>query len=84
MNTPKSEKKSIIKTKPILFIGIGIMVFGFLFDIIYISIPPQDPPNYLIKERKELYETLSLIYYVGAFFLLISLINGIIKNSFKR
>jgi hypothetical protein len=47
MNT--SKKKNIISSKPILFIGLGILVFGFLFDLLFINIPPQDAPDYLIK-----------------------------------
>ena len=73
------KNQSLFKSKRILIIGIGVLVFGLLFDLFWISIPPQNAPDYLIKERNDLYKILTSIYYFGGIILIFSLIKGIIK-----
>lgn len=82
MDTKK--KKSLFKSRPILLIGIGILILGFIYDVMYINIPPQDPPAYLIKERQELYKTLTIIYNSGYFILVTSLLKGLMTFINKK
>jgi Ca2+/Na+ antiporter len=72
-NQMNTKKKNLFISKPILFIGLGILIIGFIYDIIFINIPPQDAPDYLIKERNELYKKLSIIYNTAYIALAISL-----------
>jgi hypothetical protein len=81
MNT---KKKNLFISKPILFIGLGILIIGFIYDIIFINIPPQDAPDYLIKERNELYKKLSIIYNTAYIALAISLIKGAVEFVIKK
>lgn len=68
-----------IITTYFLWIGLLLMVFGFLYDIYFVNIPFQDPPPELLKKYM-LHKTISdIIFYVGLILIVISIITRIIR-----
>ncbi len=68
----------------IIIIGLAILAGGFLFSVLFLNIPPQDPPDWLIKERIELKKTENLIHTVGFGILAAGVLHALIKKFRKN
>jgi membrane-associated HD superfamily phosphohydrolase len=60
-----SKLKIDIKPKQLFFIGLAILLAGFLFDMVFINIPYPDMTDDIFDRNLLLEKTRNLIYYVG-------------------
>lgn len=72
-----------MKSKSLILIGVSILIIGFLFNVIFINIPPQDPSPEIIQQRIESYKAEELIYYSGFAVLTLGLILGLVRKIKK-
>lgn len=70
-----------MRTKLIIYAGLGLIVFSGIYDVIIINIPPQDPPPELIAERIRQYRIRDIMAYSGVSLLAIGTIAFLTKKS---
>lgn len=65
----------MIKLKKYLFLlGITIIVIGFLYDIMFAGIPPQDPPTQLMEKYNQNTFVSNLIIKLGLLIMIIGIV----------
>lgn len=69
-----------MKTKLIIFAGLGLIIFSGVYDMMVINIPPQDPPPELIAERIHQTFIKDLIGVAGFALLALGLMMVIVKK----
>lgn len=78
----KATKKEIYNTL-FIFIGIVLVIIGFLYDLIYAGIPYQDPTDELLKNYNFHKSISDTVINIGSIFIIIGIIGAIIIK-YKR
>ena len=64
-NTSTSKIKHLFKGRWFFMLGLSILCSSFIYDTMFLNIPPQDPPEYIIQERKNISNMVDSIYNIG-------------------
>ena len=59
----------------IIVLGIIILIAGFVFDSIFVNIPPQDPPADILQKYMNNYSIAHLIYIIGLIIIAVGIIS---------
>jgi hypothetical protein len=76
-----SKLKIDIKARYLFFLGLSIVLIGFLFDIIFINIPYPDITDELFDRNLLLEKTRNIIYFVGFVTIAFALIRVVKKTT---
>lgn len=73
-------KKTRIRIRYFVFVGIVIILVGFLYDFIYVGIPYQDPPADLLKKYNLNQKIAGNLIDTGFLILLVAIIGAGVRK----
>ncbi|MBL0287634.1 MAG: hypothetical protein IPQ19_09595 [Bacteroidetes bacterium] len=75
-----NNKKRIFLMRYLIFAGIAIIVFGFLYGISSIEIPDQDPKPELYKQHDNNSSFAYNISILGFIILMLGIVGGVVRK----
>ena len=75
-----NNKKRIFLMRYLIFAGIAIIVFGFLYDGKYAGIPYQDPPLELLKKYNYHRSIADTITDSGFKIVILGIVGGVVRK----
>jgi hypothetical protein len=73
-----------MKIKYLLYIGLVLLILSFIYDVIFINIPFQDPSPQMIENRDRQYFIKDSLFYCGLIVTACGLTERIINKINKK
>jgi hypothetical protein len=68
----------------VIWTGLGLFVLGFLYDVTFVNVPPQDPPAEILKTYNKKAAIASYAMTIGGLIFMFGMVSSIILKLSSR